>query len=546
MMTSQKAVLLLGVLACTVSGRDFLGARRFINSASVKSELDGVLNEVLGHGHGVMETRLSKIHKSLDPLFRSLPKNKLGRVSATVMRYAVRRYFSQNHGWIVKGFNVHEESGNSSAPNPEDILQSKLPGYIRSILEERFAHEGFSLDALVVMVASVERLVYDEVIRGVELAFYLNSLEQDQGLTEDDLHEVLSSFLITEMLEGTDDKEKHANDRRMIPRRYPFWDTTVLFLKDTIGSDIFMRQGSQNPFKREVYHSFDDAVRIAVRVSGEFGSWSNHECHEMKDMLTEMDVHVTGRVRLSDFYSYKDGAWQFLEPSEQLRQCGTLDESSPVLGPQVMIANYVTSMSNCITSQAYYSICCLNECDQVFQQLEAHIGAPTATAAQIVTAFESGTYETNITKMHRGRLDDIARVNDGKIPMYGRLFARWLHFVHPQECPYPHAPGIVKPMTQQQWQEQVGVEEESVSDDEIKQHKESEFARQSASPYAGIDMWSLDEAHLDSSTPSDLDSVTIWVLLRIAAYVGMLAGLLSLLKPFVQMLRSDAKVEFNV
>merc|ERR1719214_53822 len=156
-----------------------------------------------------MTDRLSKIHKTLDPLFHSLPKNKQGRVSGPVMRYAVRRYFSQNHGWIVKGFSAHEESGNASSAEGTDILQSKLPDYIRSILEERFAHQGFSLDAVVAMVASVERLAFDEVVRAVELAYYLNSYDRTQALSSDDLTEILSSFLITEMLEGSEDKAKH-------------------------------------------------------------------------------------------------------------------------------------------------------------------------------------------------------------------------------------------------------------------------------------------------------------------------------------------------
>merc|ERR1719152_1086289 len=104
-----------------------------------------------------------------------------------------------------------------------------------------------------------------------------------------------------------------------------------------------------------------------------------------------MDQYGTGRVKMADFYSYsKDGAWQFLEPSEQLRQAGALDESSSWSGPQVMIPNYITSMSNCITSAPYYSICCLNECDHVFQQLETTVAASHATPSHIIHALESG------------------------------------------------------------------------------------------------------------------------------------------------------------
>merc|ERR1719420_908822 len=111
-MASQKilAVFLFAAVTFKSHGREFLGSKRTVNSASVQTELNAVLAEVLGHGHGVVNTRLSKIHKTMDPLFRSLPKNNQGHISAPVMRYAVRRYFSQNHGWKVKGFNLHEEA----------------------------------------------------------------------------------------------------------------------------------------------------------------------------------------------------------------------------------------------------------------------------------------------------------------------------------------------------------------------------------------------------------------------------------------------------
>merc|ERR1719428_2575195 len=100
-----------------------------------------------------------------------------------------------------------------------------------------------------------------------------------------------------------------------------------------------------------------------------------------------MDVHETGRVKLSDFYgSSMDGKWEFLESSQYLRTIGALDEASSQLGPQVMIANYITGVANCITSSAYYSICCANECDHVFQQLEKELDAPTASVSEVIRA----------------------------------------------------------------------------------------------------------------------------------------------------------------
>ena len=198
--------------------------------------------------------------------------------------------------------------------------------------------------------------------------------------------------------------------------------------------------------------------------------------------------------------------------------------------------------SNCITSTPYYSICCLNECDQVFQQLEAKIAASTTTPSEIFRALETGAYAAwNISELQRKRLDEIARVSGGKIPIHGRLFARWLHFVYPQECPYPHAAGVVPPMTQQQWKEFVGEDQESASDDEIAQHLESEYAKRVPSPNAGDLLWTLEEALLDSTTPSDLVATPVWVVMRIAAQIAMLVGFLSLLRPLQNSMNTQRK-----
>merc|ERR1719378_197350 len=124
----------------------------------------------------------------------------------------------------------------------------------------------------------------------------------------------------------------------------------------------------------------------------------------MKNALVAMDEKAIGRVPLAKFYGTAiNSDWRFGESESYLREMGALDESSTWLGPQVLIPNYVNSMSNCLTSQPYYQICCLNECDLVFQQLESRIGAPQATPSAIIKALESDA-STNISALHRERL----------------------------------------------------------------------------------------------------------------------------------------------
>jgi len=545
----SASFLLLAALPWTATsdapGGKFLGAK--MSTKSIRAELQGVLGEVLGHGHGVEHARLIKIRRALAPMFQALPKNKKGNLASPVMRYSVRRYFSQQHAWIVKGFEPHADIVNISKDSDQDILQGKVPDYIRSVLEEQFSHQGFAFEDTVAMVAALERLAFDEVVKSVELAFRLNKQPMTAKLSHAQLMEVISSYLITEMLEGTDDPDQHGADKDHIRERYPNWDATYSFLVDVVSSDIFERRHSASPFVEVQTFTFEDVARMAELVSEQFGPWSNHECHEMRDMLTKYDVHHTGRVKISDFYrSTTEGAWQFLEPTQFLRQNGALDESSTLLGPQVIVANYIAGMSNCITSAPYYSICCLNDCDQVFQHIEAHVTSPTASVSQIVEAIESTPQGGSISPELLEKLTEIASINDGQVPIHGRLLAQWLHFVFPHECPYPHMGGLA-PKTQEQWRAQVGEEGESVSEEEVRQHFQAETRSRPPSKDAGKAMWVLQETLLESSTPSDRSSSSAFMVLRLAAMLGMIVCLGSIVaKEVNRMLPQKTKLEYDV
>merc|ERR1740117_516176 len=35
--------------------------------------------------------------------------------------------------------------------------------------------------------------------------------------------------------------------------------------------------------------------------------------------------------------------------------------------------------------------------------------------------------------------------HSGMVPLHGRLFAQWLHYVFPRVCPFPHQEGTIDP-----------------------------------------------------------------------------------------------------
>lgn len=170
----------------------------------------------------------------------------------------------------------------------------------------------------------------------------------------------------------------------------------------------------------------------------------------MKAHLKELDPEGTGRVPLGLFYAQPETAtYHFRESADYLRTTGALDETSPS-NPQVYIANYVAGPSNCIASSAYYSVCCLSECDDILSDLERHVTAPAASPETILGLMRNTTHKA-VGHSLSEKLHMIAARHGGDVPLHGRLFAQWLHFAFPHECPYPSIVQSATALSASQW-----------------------------------------------------------------------------------------------
>jgi len=191
---------------------------------------------------------------------------------------------------------------------------------------------------------------------------------------------------------------------------------------------------------------------VVEEVGERYGRWQDLECRQLKDKLVEVEdtsVGGAGRVRLADFYrrALYDGIKQFSESADYLRQIGALDESDPS-NLRVIIPNYMSGPSNCLASSAFYSVCCLDECESILGQLEQRIASPRASSSEIlrlVSMIPSATVTSNrtIAPWLRRRLDEVAEHHGGLVPLHGRLFAQWLHYAYPRECQFPHISGTI-------------------------------------------------------------------------------------------------------
>merc|ERR1719181_1182260 len=189
------------------------------------------------------------------------------------------------------------------------------------------------------------------------------------------------AYILGEHL-GTMTLEQAQKITAQMPEIFLAWGETQSFVRK-VREEMTQTKGKSTVGNEEHKIDFATLVRIAETVGERFGKFQDAECRGMKAALVKIEDRGSGRVRLSDFYKPAlDGAWQFQESVGYLRQLGALDESNPD-ELRVMVPNYLNSQTNCIASSDYYSVCCIDECEDLLGHIEKEIAAPEATAARI-------------------------------------------------------------------------------------------------------------------------------------------------------------------
>merc|ERR1719383_1279037 len=109
----------------------------------------------------------------------------------------------------------------------------------------------------------------------------------------------------------------------------------------------------------------------------------------------------------------------------------------------------------------------------------------------------SGAGNRTLSKTLLDKLQELADHHGGRVPLHGRLFAQWLHYVYPRECPYPHMSGTTQPKTVVEWK--ASGESEQVQQEEKQQYIEvaarlREGSRPQTTKQDGCSpMWTMEE-----------------------------------------------------
>jgi len=211
---------------------------------------------------------------------------------------------------------------------------------------------------------------------------------------------------------------------------------------------FYREQYSRNPFRARTF-SIADTVQLAHEATEAMGVWQDHDCKAMKRYLRNLDPENDGRVPLHIVHNQPEiddangeQVFRFSESQDYLRSIGGLDESDP-RHPQVLISNYVLGPANCYHSMTFHTFCCLNDCDAVLTAVERTVGGPSAKPDDILPFLGNLTTQSMddprpLSANLVAKLEGIAAQGGGTVPLHGRLFAQWLHFAFPHECPYPH------------------------------------------------------------------------------------------------------------
>ncbi|CAE7833279.1 tmem145 [Symbiodinium sp. CCMP2592] len=417
--------------------------------ASLQEALEGVLSSEAA------AKRSAHIEARVWQTFQALPKNDVGRLAPKAVRYLVHSYFMKEHGWLIQGLDPHANQADVSEVHEVSILQDKAPALVESLLEARRSNHGLSLGDTVAMVGALERLIFDESLALLQASYAFNGLDAAEAIPQRSAHDVLTSYLVLFQLgskANLTDRRLHHGLKAKLSQRSD-WEVLQDFERDTLLNYNYAKRDRTNPFAPAEY-VFEDMCGIVADLAHGYGKWQNTECMQMKDELVELDVDGDGRIPLKVFYGQQDNAkYQFSESVQYLQEIGALDESGE---QKVRIANYLQGPSNCIASSSYYSICCLSECEGLVNELEAKVQAPAADPAyllELVGHISSASVDAprQLPFGLKRRLQDIADHNGGQVPLHGRLFAEWMHYAFPHECPYPKVFQESKILTPEFW-----------------------------------------------------------------------------------------------
>eukprot|EP00929_Paragymnodinium_shiwhaense_P107560 TRINITY_DN7370_c1_g3_i1.p1 TRINITY_DN7370_c1_g3~~TRINITY_DN7370_c1_g3_i1.p1 ORF type:complete len:643 (+),score=151.46 TRINITY_DN7370_c1_g3_i1:62-1930(+) len=461
-----------------------LPARKQTEQDDVHKEIRRVMSSALGCGAETAsdKQKLLQIREELLPMWHTMPLNSYGRVERSALRYLAHRYFVRKWSIWLRGLDPLRQSedvrrsatGNLQQTNASSVsarlfgnqVEEMVPRVVERWLESQLAGEhGFDLQDVVHLVAKLQEVVADTDRVLLEHVYKEYRAKTHWHLHESLVQNILEAYLAHWYMSDSDERIVFhmLRNRTLMRAVVPHWEEFSALATGMMRALDYKKQRAhriagdlQNAGGAlTLEYSFEDVHSMVYGLTQSFSYFWRGECEAMRSTLIGLDTSHTGRVPLSRFY--RTGAAQtttFTESPDYLDELGALD-GHVSLGLQVIVPNYVNAATNCIITTRYYMICCPNECEDIFRDIETAFHQPAVRPEELVPVVGNITLQLSLddeeTPQVQGRLllllQEIADVNNGSVPLRGRLFAQWLHYVFPRHCPYPHVSGKANSLT---------------------------------------------------------------------------------------------------
>eukprot|EP00928_Gymnodinium_smaydae_P048317 TRINITY_DN32295_c0_g1_i1.p1 TRINITY_DN32295_c0_g1~~TRINITY_DN32295_c0_g1_i1.p1 ORF type:complete len:568 (+),score=89.26 TRINITY_DN32295_c0_g1_i1:55-1704(+) len=375
--------------------------------------------------------------RTLSPMFEALPKNEYGRLTPDAARYAVHRTLLRLHSWYI--FGLAPEPGNvTSTPSPSEDFQGLPPDLERIFRKHLDVEGGLGLQDTLMMAYDLEQIVHMVAVRQLEWAWQAYGLPPaPKGtLKINGVYDVLDLVMMAFILK---DKKEDSYYRSNFVETDPEWAPTQTFVRSLARSVLTAEKSA---------FTFTDVKRVVFEITERHGPWQTGQCMQLKERLVAKERHCPGRVDLGSFYSetIEKGSKSFIENPDYLKVLGALDMSDPGR-PSLLIPNYISSAANRVFHTEFHAVVCPEECEDLLGKLEVAFAAPEVTPEEIasfVSSLPSSSQPDGpgiLPPWLLQRLNDVAALHNGRVPLHGRRFYQWLHSVYPRECPFPQVAG---------------------------------------------------------------------------------------------------------
>eukprot|EP00931_Biecheleriopsis_adriatica_P057109 TRINITY_DN33872_c0_g1_i1.p1 TRINITY_DN33872_c0_g1~~TRINITY_DN33872_c0_g1_i1.p1 ORF type:complete len:555 (+),score=97.69 TRINITY_DN33872_c0_g1_i1:79-1743(+) len=423
-------------------------ARRVRAGQAGRSILLEVEDQLGREAREFVELKATRLEETLRHTFFALPRNARGAVGAPAARYALHRLFVQLHGWQMHGLVLTGDEWHHGSPM--DAFGSTLPTPLHSSFCKRLDMHGLDLRELSVVGALLERMVHHKVEQKLNLTFQALDFDHEATLTKDQAIEAMHTFLAHYIISRSLVDVRQQTTIAHLVQQKKLIETGEYYQRwDAVKALVLIKVNEHVP--NDISFDFEKILLVLEAVCDDVFELENTECSRMREDLVSMEDRP-GTVLLADFYrpaltqcSIPPCSVPYTESESYLDKAGALDVRGLEAGKEkrVLIANYLLADSNCLSTTSSYAVCCIDLCEELMDDLEKKIAAPTASPEELLSAINVSAMHDKMKSGHQvvphltELLDQIAEYSHGQVPLHGRLFAQWLHHAYPRICPYP-------------------------------------------------------------------------------------------------------------